>query len=512
MNILSFCSTIVCVLYCVLFVNRAENGIKDRSVQFSMLVFVCLGWWAFCDAFFYTASNEAAAWLWLQLGALGWSGFIPITSYYFLVMCGDDKKLDTLFKQLCFWVPAILLTGLFIFPGHCALADGLVRSGSGLGWAYKQSFTSPWPYLLLIELIVYLGGALFRLYRWQRKFTGSAVQTLSLGFIVLDAMSVSLGFVIIFVLPQFTTFLPPVNFLATLLFLMGYWNELRNHDLKHIELALDPTNIFENSMDAVLITDTKWRVLYSNQEAKRILGVENTEELFFNDCLTSEGKEILDSIIDRGVQHNSGIELFLAGHIPLLCSINRTSTRKGRHQLLVISMHDASSLRGAQEKLEHLALLDELTGLPNRRRLGELLDQWEDEYAGFGGDFSVLFLDLNRFKSINDYFGHGSGDKALVAVANALISSIPVGDEVARISGDEFIILHAPGGMSDDELAMLIHNSVTDIDCSSFAPGNHLDASIGSCRFSEAGSVHNLIKLADQRMYEIKRRMHESER
>lgn len=135
MNILSFCSTIVCVLYCVLFVNRAENGIKDRSVQFSMLVFVCLGWWAFCDAFFYTASNEAAAWLWLQLGALGWSGFIPITSYYFLVMCGDDKKLDTLFKQLCFWVPAILLTRIVHLSG--SLCSGRrpcsERQRTGLG-------------------------------------------------------------------------------------------------------------------------------------------------------------------------------------------------------------------------------------------------------------------------------------------------------------------------------------------------------------------------------------------
>ncbi|NCC43814.1 MAG: diguanylate cyclase, partial [Clostridia bacterium] len=495
------------ILYVVVLVKRAANC-HDQLIRVSLAVFACLGWWAFCDAFFYVAPTVEQAWLWMRLGALGWSGFIPVTAYFFMVMCGDTEYLNNWFRRALYWIPGITVTFLFMITDSTVLADELVPSKSGLGWAYRQSFDSFWPYLLFLELGSYLGVALIRLYLWQRHAKQDDIKKLSTGFIILDVASIAVGILVIFVIPQFSTYFPPMSFIATLIFLWGYWNELRNHDLMHIELALDPGSIFESSMDAMLITDFEWNILYANDEAKRILGTDEPKGKSFSESLLQEGRVLLQEFAYSGKDHSSGMDLILSNHIPLLCSVNRTMTRKRGHQVFIISLHDASSLKAAQKKLDYLAHYDELTGLPNRRKLGELLDKWEEQYIKTGGDFSILFLDLNRFKLINDYYGHAAGDLALKATAEALNSCIPKEDMVTRLAGDEFIVLHATGLLSTEELAEMIRKAVQNIDCSSFAPGNRMETSVGYCRYSEAGSVRELFKLADERMYAIKNKRH----
>jgi diguanylate cyclase (GGDEF)-like protein len=102
-------------------------------------------------------------------------------------------------------------------------------------------------------------------------------------------------------------------------------------------------------------------------------------------------------------------------------------------------------LEAAQEQLEHSALHDALTGLPNRR----YLDKWLSEKAAIcvaeGGSLALLHIDLDRFKHINDTLGHGAGDVMLVHAANVLRMSLGEGDFLARIGGDELIIVRPEG-------------------------------------------------------------------
>lgn len=98
-------------------------------------------------------------------------------------------------------------------------------------------------------------------------------------------------------------------------------------------------------------------------------------------------------------------------------------------------------LKDAYDNMTHLANHDSLTGLPNRRLLDEFLDQTIHSAKRDNTHSAMLYLDLDDFKQVNDTFGHHEGDRLLIIVAERLIQSIRESDTIARIGGDEFIIL-----------------------------------------------------------------------
>ncbi|NPC53860.1 diguanylate cyclase, partial [Corallococcus exiguus] len=104
----------------------------------------------------------------------------------------------------------------------------------------------------------------------------------------------------------------------------------------------------------------------------------------------------------------------------------------------------------AEQRLTHQAMHDALTGLPNRLHL---LDRLQDALAlakrEGGPVFAVLFLDLDRFKLVNDSIGHAAGDRMLVEVAKRIVSMAGTDDVVARLGGDEFaVLLQCPQGLA----------------------------------------------------------------
>jgi diguanylate cyclase (GGDEF)-like protein/PAS domain S-box-containing protein len=123
----------------------------------------------------------------------------------------------------------------------------------------------------------------------------------------------------------------------------------------------------------------------------------------------------------------------------------------GREARLVVATDVTERLR-AEQKLWHAAFYDALTGLPNRALFMERLGQAQERARGRNaGGFAVLFLDLDRFKVVNDSMGHRAGDHLLVAIARRLDRIRRAGDTVARLGGDEFAVLVE--GVEDDQAA-----------------------------------------------------------
>lgn len=166
------------------------------------------------------------------------------------------------------------------------------------------------------------------------------------------------------------------------------------------------------------------------------------------------------------------------------------------------------SLKAANEKLHYLALHDGLTGLPNRTLLEDRVDQ-AIRHAGISrGTFPLLFLDIDRFKPVNDAMGHHAGDKLLQEVARRLSSVLNPDDTVSRIGGDEFVILLPNAGepRTVHETAQKIREAVSrthEFDGQPVA----VSASIGISVYPHDGNdFRTLLVSADSAMYHAKSR------
>ena len=160
----------------------------------------------------------------------------------------------------------------------------------------------------------------------------------------------------------------------------------------------------------------------------------------------------------------------------------------------------------AEQRLAHLAQFDALTGLPNRTLLQDRLDQTIVQSRRKHWHAGVLFVDLDRFKLINDSLGHHLGDALIREVGQRLLSSVRPGDTVGRISGDEFAVVLADLARPDD--AALVAQKVLDALGQPFDLGGneaYVTASIGIAAFPEDGEdAETLIKNADMAMYRAK--------
>ena len=177
----------------------------------------------------------------------------------------------------------------------------------------------------------------------------------------------------------------------------------------------------------------------------------------------------------------------------------RRSLTMGRDGSLVVegTLRDVTPEKSLEKTLRDLANVDELTGLPNRRSLEDELER----RLRLGGELSLLFLDLDRFKDVNDRLGHLAGDELLREIGRRLRRSCRTDDFVARLAGDEFIVITGalPDSVADRiraELAMPVEIGDSTLSA---------QASIGVTRATPHDSAVTLLGRADAAMYDVKR-------
>jgi diguanylate cyclase (GGDEF)-like protein len=153
------------------------------------------------------------------------------------------------------------------------------------------------------------------------------------------------------------------------------------------------------------------------------------------------------------------------------------------------------------------SLRDELTKLPNRRYVMALLNRLAPSERSSSTKFSVLLIDLNKFKAINDSYGHAAGDIVLIEVAKRLTACLRGSDTVARLGGDEFLVV-LPRVSEPQELTLIIDKIMTDV-CSEIIKYQGVELqitlSIGSAIYlKDSDDLDKLLLVADQKMYENK--------
>ncbi len=170
------------------------------------------------------------------------------------------------------------------------------------------------------------------------------------------------------------------------------------------------------------------------------------------------------------------------------------------------TVQDITERKQAEDQLAYLANYDALTGLPNRYLFQDRLDHALRQADRSGEQLALLFLDLDRFKAINDTFGHAVGDEMLKLAARRLLSTVRASDTVARLGGDEFTLLLE--NVSDSEEAGSVAGKALDAMNQPFVLGGRelcVSVSIGIALYpGDAADTVTLLKHADAAMYQAK--------
>ncbi|MGE4297993.1 MAG: diguanylate cyclase [Desulfovibrionaceae bacterium] len=292
---------------------------------------------------------------------------------------------------------------------------------------------------------------------------------------------------------------------------------------KRMELGLRQAEetyrtIFESAAEGIFRTDAKGRFTKANPALARLLGYASASELmqsvpalatdFFVDA--DRRREFVGTLERENTLTHFDAEVRRKDGSHVWVSLSARVIRDGngetqRYEGLAV---DVTERLIRECELRRKASFDELTGLANRRQLDRALRQMLAQAKRVQGRFSVLYIDLDRFKQVNDQYGHHMGDELLRQVAERIVVRFRQSDTVARIGGDEFVVLLWNVGEESDA-RQLSDDLITTL-CRPFELGNGvrctIGASIGASFFPEHGEDPQLLlKRADAAMYKAKK-------
>ena len=273
------------------------------------------------------------------------------------------------------------------------------------------------------------------------------------------------------------------------------------------------------SQEGMVITDADQKILRVNAAFTRVTGYSVDDVNGHSPRLLKSGRhdaafyaEMWELIAIRGSWQGEIWNRRKNGEIyPVWLTITAVKNDAGQITHYVGTLTDITQRKAAEDEIRHLAFYDPLTRLPNRRLLLDRLQQTLASSARSGRQGALLFLDLDKFKILNDTQGHDKGDLLLQQVAQRLSSCIREGDTVSRIGGDEFVVMLADLSTLLEETAAqaetvgqkILATLSQPYDLEAYAHQN--TASIGITLFSDHQSTPlELLKQADLAMYEAK--------
>lgn len=284
---------------------------------------------------------------------------------------------------------------------------------------------------------------------------------------------------------------------------------------KRAELDLHIAAIAFESQDGMIVTDADKTILRVNPAFTRISGyapdevIGKTPRILRSDRHPPGFYESMWATIGAtGTWHGELWNRRKSGEVyPEQITITAIADDAGQVTHYVAVLRDITERKRLEQEVEHLAFFDALTQLPNRRLFNDRLGQCLRQAQRTRSVLALMFIDLDKFKPINDTYGHGAGDLVLQTVAQRLAGCLRASDTAARVGGDEFLVLLPDLQAASDAVAVgeKIRQAL-EVPCMA-ADGVELrvSASIGIALYPlHAQTEHDLLLLGDRAMYEAK--------
>ncbi|OYU46549.1 MAG: GGDEF domain-containing protein [Burkholderiales bacterium PBB4] len=286
-------------------------------------------------------------------------------------------------------------------------------------------------------------------------------------------------------------------------------------DRKNAEAKLQiSASVFTHAREGIMLTDAQGDILDVNASFTRITGYAREEVIGQNPRILSSGRQTKEyysamwgALVSDGHWTSEVWNRRKNGEVfAELQTISAVRDSDGQIQQYVALFSDISAFKEHEHKLEHIAHYDALTNLPNRVLFADRLHQAISQRRG-GSNVAVVFLDLDGFKAINDTHGHEAGDSFLVQLASRMHETLREGDTLARMGGDEFVVVLS--GLHSVEDCVPLLNRLLSVANQPLVVGNtfvQVSASMGVTFYPQNEDVdgEQLLRQADQAMYQAK--------
>jgi diguanylate cyclase (GGDEF)-like protein/PAS domain S-box-containing protein len=288
-------------------------------------------------------------------------------------------------------------------------------------------------------------------------------------------------------------------------------NTRQRHAEEELRLA---AKVFESSGEAIMITDAAGCMISVNNAFSRVTGYAAADAVGRNASMLASGRhsreffsEMWRSMLETGYWQGELWNRRRDGEIyPEWLGISSVRDEEGKITHFVGIFSDISERKAAEAKIAFLAHHDPLTGLPNRLLLKDRMQQAIVHGERNGNKVALLFVDLDRFKAVNDSFGHPVGDALLRDAAQRLLACVRDSDTVSRHGGDEFLVVLTD--LHSSEVPAQIAAKIMAVLGQPFHLEDHeakISASVGIAVYPEDGAgFDELLKKADTAMYHAK--------
>jgi diguanylate cyclase (GGDEF)-like protein/PAS domain S-box-containing protein len=473
---------------------------RRESIIHKIFLSLCTSYaiWSFAYAFAYVASDRYVFSFWNKISAIGWCSFSAI-SLYLVLLITENKIIRKRIVKVLIFFPAVIFYCMAVF------LFGVDRYTSPI--IFKLFNIGDFLYDFIFEIT-----SIIILFFWGLKSHSRRIKKQANILVLSSIVPFIANLVTQNILPIIGgTTVPLMGQIYSLIMIIGTYIVITKYKFLKLPEKFLFEEIENKIMDMFIFINEKGEFVKISKHTLTLLGYEEKEllnknlDVIFGQNSKLKGLEGLAEELDK--EYTDVIILKKNGEkIPVNISCISIFDNK-LHEFLgaALVMHDVSIVHELQRKnqeLQEKSIRDSLTKLYNHQYSIEIIQREVNQSTTIKRDLSIMMLDIDHFKKVNDSFGHQFGDYVLETVSNILVNNINNKGYVGRFGGEEFIVILPQLGI--DEAYNIGEKIRNEIEKYKFNRNFKLTTSIG-IKQHKGESTAELVKLADDLLYKAKK-------